>query len=375
MAFTDLSDPAAVIAAMRECDAIGRTAFLKKYGFGKSKDYMVFDSETGTLYDSKALAGVAHGHQFPVEGVLKPSQFSGGEATVESKMKALGFDVVHIGENWTASEVAAVVLDYFEMLASERSRADYNKAQHNEALRKKLKSRTKASIELKHQNISAILDEVGLPYIEGYKPRYNYQGLLKEVVLDFINSQSESIAKRVISPSEVTIEPAPVRDWQSLLVEPPKPQIGRNDQGRKRPRLPKKLDYVARDEQNRTLGEAGEKWVIQWERRRLESEGRFDLAQRIEWVSKTQGDGTGFDIQSYNADETLRYIEVKTTNGNVQTPFLISRNEVNFSQEESQHFYLYRVFNFRSDPRLYILSGDLEECVSLVAQEYRASPK
>ena len=69
MAFTDLSDPVAVIIdAMRECDAIGRAAFLKKYGFGKSKDYMVFDSETGALYDSKALAGVAHGHQFPVEG-------------------------------------------------------------------------------------------------------------------------------------------------------------------------------------------------------------------------------------------------------------------------------------------------------------------
>ena len=226
-----------------------------------------------------------------------------------------------------------------------------------------------------NQATTSLKNSVGLPYIEGYKPRYNYQGLLKEVVLDFINSQGESIAKRVISPSEVTTEPAPVRDWQSLLVEPPKPQSGRNDQGRKRPRLPKKLDYVARDEQNRTLGEAGEKWVIQWERRRLESEGRFDLAQRIEWVSKVQGDGTGFDIQSYNADETLRYIEVKTTNGNVQTPFLISRNEVTFSQEESQHFYLYRVFNFRSDPRLYILSGDLEECVSLVAQEYRASPK
>ena len=46
-----------------------------------------------------------------------------------------------------------------------------------------LDRRTKGSIERKHQNISAVLHEVGCPFIGGYKPLGNYQALLKEVVV------------------------------------------------------------------------------------------------------------------------------------------------------------------------------------------------
>ncbi|MBK9014392.1 MAG: hypothetical protein IPM82_10040 [Saprospiraceae bacterium] len=41
-------------------------------------------------------------------------------------------------------------------------------------------------MEFKHQNISAILIELGQPYLKGYAPRYNYQTLLKEVVIDWL---------------------------------------------------------------------------------------------------------------------------------------------------------------------------------------------
>ena len=68
--------------------------------------------------------------------------------------------------------------DYFEMLRYEANGLPYNKSEHNAALQTRLQSRSKASIEMKHQNISAILDQLGLPYIQGYKPRSNVQELL-----------------------------------------------------------------------------------------------------------------------------------------------------------------------------------------------------
>jgi 5-methylcytosine-specific restriction protein A len=51
-----------------------------------------------------------------------------------------------------------------------------------------LSNRSKGAIELKYQNISAILHEEGLGFIEGYKPRGNYQRALREHVLSYVQS-------------------------------------------------------------------------------------------------------------------------------------------------------------------------------------------
>ncbi|MDT9155915.1 hypothetical protein RSW20_24590, partial [Escherichia coli] len=84
--------------------------------------------------------------------------FSGGEATVVPLLTSLGFNVVRIGEDWSAFEVEATVRDYFDMFRAEAAGVAYNKAEHNQALRLLLNGRSKSSVELKHQNISAILD-------------------------------------------------------------------------------------------------------------------------------------------------------------------------------------------------------------------------
>ena len=54
-------------------------------------------------------------------------------------------------------------MDYFVMLAEELRGERFNKAEHNRAMLQRLNDRTRASIERKHQNISAILYRVLLP--------------------------------------------------------------------------------------------------------------------------------------------------------------------------------------------------------------------
>ncbi|MGH7967823.1 MAG: DUF3883 domain-containing protein, partial [Limisphaerales bacterium] len=87
-----------------------------------------------------------------------------------------------MSDAWSIEEVEAAVADYFAMLAKELRGAAYSKAEHNRQLQKLLSGRGRGSVERKHQNTSAVLIELGFPYIEGYKPLGNYQELLRKVV-------------------------------------------------------------------------------------------------------------------------------------------------------------------------------------------------
>lgn len=103
MVMNDLSDPNAVLQAIAEFDELGREAFLVKYGFGHARDYFI--QHKGKAYDSKAVAGAAHGFQFAKP--LKSDDFSGGEATVATKLEKLGFTVTRPESlpDWTNDEL------------------------------------------------------------------------------------------------------------------------------------------------------------------------------------------------------------------------------------------------------------------------------
>src|SRR5436190_23140989 len=110
-----------------------------------------------------------------------------------------------MSDSWTQQEVEAAVTDYFVMLAKELRGEPFKKAEHNRALQQKLNNRTRGSIERKHQNISAILIELGYPYIDGYKPLGNYQELLRLVVEDRVSGAAdlnETVEEIVEKPTE-----------------------------------------------------------------------------------------------------------------------------------------------------------------------------
>lgn len=368
-----LRSPAAVQAAMDEFSQLGRVAFLKRYGFGKSRDYLVRNPRTGEFCDSKAIVGVAFGKQFPNQGVLGAEDFSGGEATVVPLLQSLGFELRRIGEDWSEDEVQSTVADYFEMLRLEADGLAYNKSEHNEILRKQLNGRSKASVELKHQNISAVLAGLGLPFIQGYKPRGNSQLLLRKAVQEYVIQHSVAVGKIVDALEEVKT-PAE-KSYSAVLVNSPAKEERQKlvVPASVRKRLPRKLDYAARDEANRKLGRSGEHWVIGYEQHRLTEMGHPELFQQLDWVSETRGDGAGYDILSFENEVLNRYIEVKATNGGIATSFIVSHNELEFSSEAGDQFYLYRVFQLSSDPRLFILRGDLSNQLYLTPLDFRAS--
>ena len=71
-------------------------------------------------------------------------------------------------------------------------------------------------------------------------------------------------------------------------------------------------------------------------------------------------------------DESDLWIEVKTTNSGKYVPFYVSANEVKCSEAEPDRYHLYRLFAFRTEPKLYVLHGALSERCQLEAVQYRA---
>jgi hypothetical protein len=90
------------------------------------------------------------------------------------------------GTEWSTQEVELAVADYFEMFRLERQGQKYNKAEHNRQLQESTR-RTRTSIERKHQNISAVLGQLGLPSISGYKPLGNFQQSLLDAIESYLS--------------------------------------------------------------------------------------------------------------------------------------------------------------------------------------------
>lgn len=276
-----------------------------------------------------------------------------------------------VRRGWSPEENEATVAAYFAMLRLELAGIPYNKSEHNERLRRLLENRTKQSVEYKFQNISAVLINHDQPYIPGYLPAQNYQRSLETAVLEWVEGSTD-LAE--VASSQSLLDPAPpgrLPRFSEIVTRPPEP-------GRAAvpmlSRAPVKIDFVRRDAENRALGTRGEEFVVELERRRLhDEERRPDLARRVVWASRDEGDGLGYDIRSFERDGGRRLIEVKTTGLGKYFPFAVTRNELACSQRVPEQYRLYRVYEFGASPRLYVLPGPLDEACTLSPTVYRAS--
>jgi hypothetical protein len=278
------------------------------------------------------------------------------------------------GGDWTDQENDLIVADYFVMLYSDVLGQPYSKAEHRRELSKYLPTRAEGAIEFKHQNISAVLLGLGEPWIPGYKPAKNFQMPLVDAVMRWLNSKGDWLI-----PQSVKNFPhvAAVSEEKPIWIGPP-PTL-QNAPSPVDPKLLKaigyKVDVAARDARNRRLGAAGEERALRNEWAVLRAAGRADLAKKVRWTSREDGDGFGFDIASFEPNGTERPIEVKTTNGWERTPFHISQNELNVANDRRDVWCLLRLYDFARDPRAFELRPPLERHVELTPTTFRAEFK
>jgi Domain of unknown function (DUF3883) len=270
------------------------------------------------------------------------------------------------GTVWQEDELDAIVADYFDMLRAELDGTPYVKSRHNSALMARI-GRTHRSVEFKHQNISAVLDKLGHPWIAGYKPKENYQNSIFDAIDRYLSSNHSVL--ELARPARMQPE-----DPSSVFEAPPlAPQTTRLIPPKLK-RLVRKFDPALRDSRNRELGRAGEAFVVRIERRRLAEAGRMDLARKLRWVSFEDGDGAGYDILSFEPDGRESLLEVKTTNGGGRTPFFLTCSELEMADERPGEWRIYRVHSFATGARIFTISPPLQSSLVLTADSWRASP-
>lgn len=277
-------------------------------------------------------------------------------------------DIEVAGTDWSNSELDLIVADYFAMLEEEQAGETIRKTEHRRALMK-LIQRSNGSIEFKHQNISAVLAGLGLPRIRGYVPAQNFQGAIADAIGRYLQ----------LHPDPVPLFAHPLTgfaDTQLLFENPPPTALPINAKAKEAfERVARKFDPALRDQLNRALGAAGEEFIYEREQQLLISADRSDLAKKVRWVSKEDGDGAGYDIRSYDPSGSERWIEVKTTRGGSRTPFYLTSNENEVAKERPDAFRLYRVHDFSQQLGLFTLKPPLEAVLQLEALTFRASLK
>lgn len=273
---------------------------------------------------------------------------------------------------WSREEVEAIVADYLKMLSLELSGQTFNKSAHRRALQIKLNQRSESSVEFKHCNLSAVMIDLGFPYIRGYQPRGNYQSLLYEVATAQVKQSEMLDAVAQFAVQQPAVTPT-VLNFSDIETTAPTREFAVSEPSAPKYFNPIKRDYLAQEARNQSLGLAGEEFVLHYEHWRLIQSGQQKLADRVEHVSKTKGDGLGYDVLSFDSTGRERFLEVKTTSFGKDTPFFISRGEFRLSKEAVEQFHLYRLFEFRKTPKLFSLKGALDQHCILDPVTYRAS--
>jgi hypothetical protein len=274
-------------------------------------------------------------------------------------------DESKVGTDWQDGELDVIVADYFGMLVSDLSGQPYVKSRHNAAIMAQI-GRTQGSVEFKHQNISAVLDELGMPWIPGYKPRSNYQNAILDAIDRFLSKQPD------ILESAVNLPPAPVLT-SDVFVAAPALKIADDAIPERLQRLVQKFDPVERGHRNRLLGKAGEAFIVELERRQLTEGDRPDLARKVRWIAAEEGDGAGYDVLSFDPTGRERLLEVKTTNGSARTPFFVTRNECAVAMDRPTDWRIYRVHLFATKPQIFTIAPPLELSGNLQPETWRMS--
>lgn len=136
--------------------------------------------------------------------------------------------------------------------------------------------------------------------------------------------------------------------------------------------------WKKKEERQKEVGDLGEELVLEHEKALLISLGKPGLANSVTHVSKEEGDHAGYDIRSYWADGSVKYIEVKATTNGIDTPFYISANELKVAQTSQNEYLVYRLFDLDEENRqssFYLIEGDLVESLNLEPVSYQASIK
>mgnify|MGYP001449089589 CR=1 FL=1 len=112
-----------------------------------------------------------------------------GEFRAEGTRSSVGS--AQAGSGWSSAELEACVRAYRQLWVAQQAGTNMNKsALRREVVQQALSNRGEGAYERRMQNISAVMDELGLPFVQGYLPLRNV-GAAKSEIIKLINKHWE----------------------------------------------------------------------------------------------------------------------------------------------------------------------------------------
>ncbi len=200
--------------------------------------------------------------------------------------------------------------------------------------------------------------------------QFQWQILEWEIKEDIFNSIGLKLGDFELNADPYTEKKIIIAN-NTLIKNETKPIARRPHKTTAKTRKVTKIDYLKKTERSLKIGLKGELLVFEKEKEKLRALG---INKEVEHKS-IKGDGDGYDILSYNSKGEPIYIEVKTTIGGINTPFDISINEILFSDDNPNNYYIYRLYNFNEDnnsAEYYEINGPVSNHYSLDPTSFKA---
>tara|TARA_B100002052_G_C15817607_1_gene568987 strand:- start:51 stop:1271 length:1221 start_codon:yes stop_codon:yes gene_type:complete len=201
--------------------------------------------------------------------------------------------------------------------------------------------------------------QLGTCFAKEYNSNILDEDILKADLKEFLNSYE----KIVLDPQsdnldimvESTLEPKKPNNFNYVIEDfiPVKTTERKKKNKEKKISIVKKSKQKRRTQESKKIGEAGEKYVYEYEYNKLVKANRIDLAKKIDKHCERY-DYPGWDITSYDLNGKEIYIEIKSTKGEVINDLDITDNEWEAAKTRGSNYHIYLVNNvFKENVKIF----------------------
>jgi hypothetical protein len=195
---------------------------------------------------------------------------------------------------------------------------------------------------------------------EGYKRSSAHQSFQNLIPKETNRLKEVSGTQGKLLATNKTTELATNRSEEIVFVEAPELKVQNSAQPIiRKPSNETNYHNDVSDTRKQDIGLRGELLVLEAEKTDLVTQGKSELANKVEHVSR-QGDGHGYDILSYFPNGMKKYVEVKSTTSGSHTSIILTRNEIGVLKRKKAQAFVYLVEGVETEhPRIKVCPGDM----------------
>ena len=256
----------------------------------------------------------------------------------------------------------AIVSAYFDQLFKDVTGQVFRRRDILAEYAEQLEKLEKGKLDRYFCHVSALLAELGLPFMTESQPWAGASHALQDALHNYLAENIEKLSNfRRVALHCKEAPPTEIPDSRVCWVAPPEPSSYRySGIPEKLQNLSDVLDFLTAETVDQVLHERAVEFVLAYEKARLREGGQSELGNKIERLDSASRE-TGCDILSFDTDGEARCILVKPTHFGKHFPFILFNDEIEDLRRGEAEHYIYRPFNLAYEYKLFVLKEGLSD--------------